>query len=97
MTSEGKPSVQATPLPELRGDPSSLLPKGHDELAASALAQCTPADASLPVRKAVSLPDATVGEREMGDPSMNRTTYHVVMSTDGNHKVIVTIEDPAGT
>ena|SRR3712207_3628127 len=28
---------------------------------------------------------------------INRTTYQVQMSTDGNHKVIVTIEDPGGT
>ena len=35
--------------------------------------------------------------QEGGDPSMNRTTYQVVMSTDGKHQVIVTIEDPAGT
>ncbi len=28
---------------------------------------------------------------------MNRTMYQVEMSTDGKHKVTVTIEDPAGT
>lgn len=28
---------------------------------------------------------------------MNKTTYQVEMSTDGNHKVTVTIEDPGGT
>lgn len=27
----------------------------------------------------------------------NRPLYQVTMSTDGNHKVTVTIEDPAGT
>ena len=28
---------------------------------------------------------------------MNRPVFQVEMSTDGNHKVTVTIEDPAGT
>ena len=28
---------------------------------------------------------------------MNKPTYTVEMSTDGNHKVVVTIEDPGGT
>ena len=27
---------------------------------------------------------------------MNRTTYEVIMSTDGTHKVTVTVEDPGG-
>ena len=28
---------------------------------------------------------------------INRTTYQIEMSTDGQHRVVVTIEDPAGT
>ena len=28
---------------------------------------------------------------------MNRTLYEITMSSDGNHKVTVRIEDPAGT
>ena len=27
---------------------------------------------------------------------MNRTTYEITMSTDGTHKVTVTVEDPGG-
>ena len=30
-------------------------------------------------------------------PIMNRSMYRVEMSTDGNHKVVVTIDDPNGT
>ncbi len=38
-----------------------------------------------------------IWRRREGVITMNKTTYQVEMSTDGRHKVMVTVEDPAGT